>query len=185
VNTSTCNLRRPVADKMLSDPAQRSLKLPPARRVCRAANTYRIPVAVRGCVLLATDSRNATVSCRSADSSRVLSYSDAPSIRCPLIDSTHCTRRLRKCLPESPSSILCTCYTTRQLPCATSGRMIAPYQSSTLRDVPFRLYGSPRAVKVVRPCRPDASTVTALAPPVGPARMASRRSNRRQEILET
>ena len=42
--------------------------------------------------------------------------------------------------------------------------MIAP-QSSTLRDVPFRLYDSLRAVKVVRPCRPDASTVTALAPP--------------------
>ena len=62
--------------------------------------------------------------------------------------------------------------------------MIAPYQSSTLRDVPFRLYGSLCAVKVVRPCRPDASTVTALAPPVGPASMASRWSNHHRKVFE-
>ena len=61
--------------------------------------------------------------------------------------------------------------------------MIATYRS--LRDVPFRLYGSLCAVKVVRPCRPDASTVTALAPPVGPASMASRWSNHCRKVSET
>ena len=96
----------------------------------------------------------------------------------------HSTRRLSR-LPCNPSNNLCTCYTITRLPCATGGRLIAPYQSSTLRDVPFRLYGSLRAVKVVRPCRPDASTVTALAPPVGPASTASRWSNHSRKGFET
>ena len=61
----------------------------------------------------------------------------------------HSTRRLSR-LPCNPSNNLCTCYTITRLPCATGGRLIAPYQSSTLRDVPFRLYGSRRAVKVLR-----------------------------------
>ena len=64
-------------------------------------------------------------------------------------------------LPGSASDTLCTCYTIRRISCAIGGRMIAPYQS--LRDTPFRLYGSLRAVNVLlASCAPHC---TALAPP--------------------
>lgn len=182
MNASTWNLCRSFAGRMLSDPARRSLRSHPARRVCRAVKAHRSYDAVRGCALLATDSRNVALTCRSADSSKVLGCSHALSTHYPLINSNPCTC-CPQALPGSPSENLCNCYTIRRLPCV--GRMIAPYQSSTLRDVPVRLYGSLRAVKVVRPCRPDASTVTALAPPVGPASMASRWSNHCRRVFET
>jgi len=183
VNASTWNLCRSFTGRMLSDPAWRSLIARTARRVCRAVKAHRSCDTVRGCAVLATDSQKLTFSCRSPYSHAIRSDGHTLSTQHPLTDSNHCTRRLRGWSPGSGPNILCTCYTIRRLPFATDGRMIAPYQS--LRDVPFRLYGSLRAVKVVRPCRPDASTVTALAPPVGPASMASRWSNHSRKGFET
>ena len=184
MNESTRNLRRSFAGRMLANPARRSLISRPARRVCCAVKTYRMCVAVRGCAVLATDSRDLTLTRRSPYSGTVRSRGHALSTQYPLTDTNHCTRCLRG-LPGGPSNILCTCYTITRLPCATGGRMIAPYQTPTLRDVPFRLYGLRRAVKVVLPRRPDASTVTALAPPVGPASMASRWNNHCRKVIET
>jgi hypothetical protein len=63
--------------------------------------------------------------------------------------------------------------------------MIVPYQLSTLRDVPIRLYGSLRAVKVEFPCCHELPPLTVLAPPVGPASMASRWSNHCRKVFET
>jgi hypothetical protein len=163
VNASTWNLCRSFAGRMLPDPARRSLISRPARRVCCAVKAHRSRDAVRGCALLATDSRALTLTCRSPYLSTVRGRGHTRSTQYPLTGSDHSVRRLWR-LPGNPSHSLCTCYTIRRLPCATGGRMTAP-QSSTLRDVPFRLYDSLCAVKVVRPCRPDASTVTALAPP--------------------
>ena len=177
------NLCRSFAGRMLADPARRSLMSRPARRVCHAVKAHRSCDAVRGCALLATDSRDVPVTCRSPHSSTVRRRGHSLSTQRSLTGSDHSTRRLWK-LPGNSSRVLRTCYTIRRLPCAIGGRMIALHQSSTLRDVPFRLYGSLRAVKVVRPCRPDASTVTALAPPVGPASMASRWSNHCRKVFE-
>jgi hypothetical protein len=133
---------------MLSDPAWRSLIARTARRVCRAVKAHRSCDTVRGCAVLATDSQKLTFSCRSPYSHAIRSDGHTLSTQHPLTDSNHCTRRLRGWSPGSGPNILCTCYTIRRLPFATDGRMIAPYQS--LRDVPFRLYGSLRAVKVLR-----------------------------------
>jgi hypothetical protein len=183
MNASKWNLRRSLAGRMLADPARRPLISHLARRVCCAVRTYRMHVAVRGCALLATDSQLVPHTCRSAYPGTVRCLCHALSTQYPLTDSNHCTRRLPKCLTGSPSSILCTRYTITRLPCATGGRMIAPYQSSTLRDVPFRLYGSLRAVNVLlASCAPHC---TALAPPVGPASMASRWSNHCRKVFET
>ena len=162
MNLSTWNLRRSFAGRMLADPARRSLISRPARRVCCAAKPYGSHVAVRGCAVLATDSREVTLRCRSPYSRTVRSRGHPLPTQHPLTSSNHSTRRLWP-LPGSPSNILCTCYTIRRLLCAIGGRMIAPYQSSTLRDVPFRFYGSRRAVNVLlASCAPH---LTALAPP--------------------
>ena len=162
MNASAWNLCRSFAGKMLSDPARRSLMSRPARRVCRAAKTHRSCDAVRGCASLATDSRDLTLTCRSHHSNTVRGRGHTVSAQRSVTRSNHSTRRMWK-LPGSPSNILCTRYTIRRLTCATGGRMIAPYQSSTLRDVPFRLYGSRRAVNVLlASCAPH---LTALAPP--------------------
>jgi hypothetical protein len=182
VNASTGNLCRSFAGRMLADPARRSLISPPARRVCCAAKTYRMHVVVRGCASLATDSRDVPVTCWSPHSSTVRGREHSLSTQQSLTGSDHSTRRLWR-LPGNPSYLLCTGYTIRRLPCATGGRMIALPQSSTLRDVPFRLYGSPRAVNVLlASCAPHC---TALAPPVGPASMASRWSNHYRKVFET
>jgi hypothetical protein len=162
VNASTWNLCRSFTVRMLSDPARRTLETRPARRVCCAAKPYRSRDAVRGCAVLATSSQKLTFSCRSPYSHGIRSHGRTLSTQYPLTDSNHSTRRLWR-LPGSPSNILCTCYTIKRLPCAIGGRMIAPYQSSTLRDVPSRLYGSRRAVNVLlENCAPHC---TALAPP--------------------
>ena len=160
MNASTRNLRRSFAGRMLANPARRSLISRPARRVCCAARAHRSRVAVRGCAVLATDSRDMTLTCRSPHSSTVRGRVHTLSTQRPLTDANHCTRCLQG-LPGGTSNILCTWYTIGRLPCATGGRMIAPYQS--LRDVPFRLYGSRRAVNVLlESCAPHC---TALAPP--------------------
>ena len=182
MNASTWNLCRSFAGRMLADPARRSLISRPARRVRLAARAHRSCDAVRGCASPATDSQQ-----RPSVAGQALQGQSVVAVTLCLrnvsfASSDHPARRLWR-LPGNPSHILCTCYTITRLPCATGGRMIAPYQSSTLRDVPFRLYGSLRAVKVVRPCRPDASTVTALAPPVGPASMASRWGNHSRNVF--
>ncbi len=184
MNATTYDLRRPFAGRMLADPARRLLISHPARRVCRAVSAYRSHVAVRGCALLATDSRNLTLTCRLAYSNTVCSRGHASPTQYPLTDSNQCTRCLRG-LPGNLSQILCSWYTISQLACATGGRMIAPYQPSASRDVPFRLYGSLRAVKVEFPCRPELPPLTVLAPPVGPASTASRWSNHRRKVSQT
>jgi len=163
VNASTWNLCRSFAGRMLSDPARRSLIARTARRVCRAVKAHRSCDTVRGCAVLATDSQKLTFSCRSPYSHAIRSHGRTLSTQYPLTDSNHCTRRLRGWSPGGDPNILCTCYTIRRLPCATRGQMIAPCQLSTLRDMPFRLYGSRRAVNVLlASCAPH---LTALAPP--------------------
>ncbi len=134
---------------MLADPARRSLISRPARRVRLAARAHRSCDAVRGCASPATDSQQ-----RPSVAGQALQGQSVVAVTLCLrnvsfASSDHPARRLWR-LPGNPSHILCTCYTITRLPCATGGRMIAPYQSSTLRDVPFRLYGSLRAVKVLR-----------------------------------
>jgi hypothetical protein len=185
VNVATCNLRRSFAGRMLSDPAWRSLLSRPARRVCHAVKAHRSCDAVRGCALLATDSRDVMLSCRSPYSRTARSHGHALSTQFPPTDSNPYTGCLRRWFLGSPSNILCTWCTIRRLTCATGGRMIALYQSLTLREVPFRLYGSLRAVKVEFPCCPELPPLTVLAPPVGPASMASRWSNPCRKVFET
>jgi hypothetical protein len=133
---------------MLSDPARRSLMSRPARRVCHAVRAHLSCDAVRDCALLATDSRDVMLTCQSHHSNTVRGRGHTVSAQRPLTGSDYFTRPLSR-LPGSTSNIFCTCYTITLLPCANGGRMIAPYQS-LLRDVPFRLYGSRRAVKVLR-----------------------------------
>jgi hypothetical protein len=163
VNASTRNLCRSFTGRMLSDPARPTLETRRPRRVCCAVKAHRSCDAVRGCGLLATDSRDLTLTCRLAYSSTVRSRGNALSTQYLLTDCNHCTHRLWEWLPGSPPAGLCTCYTIRRLPCAIGGRMIAPHQSSTLRDVPSRLYGSRRAVNVLlENCAPHC---TALAAP--------------------
>ena len=158
MNESTTNLRRPFAGRMLADPARRTLESRPARRVCCADKPYRSRVAVRGCAVLATDSLDMALTCRSPYARTARSRGHALS-----------AQLLRSLSPGvllgSPLDILCTCYTIAQLPRATGGRMIAPYQSLTLRKAPFRLYGSLRAVKVEFPCCLELPPLTVLAPP--------------------
>ncbi len=163
MNASTWNLCRSFTGRMLSDPAWRSLIARTARRVCRAVKAHRLCDTVRGCAVLATDSQKLTFSCRSRYPHAIRSHGHTLSTQYPLTHSNHCTRRLRGRSPGSAPNNLCTCYTIRRLPCAIGGRMIAPYQSSTLRDVPSRLYGSRRAVNVLlENCAPHC---TALAAP--------------------
>jgi hypothetical protein len=150
---------------MLADPARRTLETRPARRVCCAAKPYRSPVAVRGCAVLATDSLDMAPSCRSPYARTARSRGHILSAQYPLTDCNYCNRFLRGVLLGSPLDILCTCYTITQLPRATGSRMIAPYQSLTLRQAPFRLYGSLRAVKVEFPCCLELPPLTVLAPP--------------------
>ena len=160
MNASTWNLCRSFTGRMLSDPAWRSLIARTARRVCCAVKAHRLCDTVRDCALLATDSQKLTFSCRSPYSRTVCSRGHALSTQHPLTSSYHSTHRLWP-LPGSAPNSLCTCSTIRRLPWATGGRMIAPYRS--LRDVPFRLYGSRRAVNVLlASCAPHC---TALAPP--------------------
>src|SRR5208282_952326 len=123
---------------MLADPARRTLETRPARRVCCAAKPYRSRAAVRGCAVLATDSRDMTLRCRLFYSRTVV---------------------------------------TAAMPCLRSTR------SLTLRDVPLRLYGSLRAVKVLRAAL--WSTIDCACSAAGPARMASRWSNHRRKVFET
>jgi hypothetical protein len=162
MKASAWNPCRSFAGRIPSDPARRSLISRPVRRVCRAVKAHQSRDAVRGCAVLATDSREVTLRCRSPYSRTVRSRGHPLPTQHPITSSNHSTRRLWP-LPGSPSNILCTCYTIRRLLCAIGGRMIAPYQSSTLRDVPFRFYGSRRAVNVLlASCAPH---LTALAPP--------------------
>jgi len=73
--------------------------------------------------------------------------------------SIHCPREPT----DMPSIISCTWYTIRGLTFVNHARMILLHQSSALRDVPFRLYGSLRAVNVLlASCAPHC---TALAAP--------------------
>jgi hypothetical protein len=182
VNAPTWNLCRSFAGRMQSDPAQRSLMSRPARRVCCAVKTYRSHGAVRGCALLATDSQQRpSVAGQAFRGQSVVAVTLCLRNVC-FTDSNHSTLRLWR-LPGSPSDNLCTWYTITRLPRATGSRMIVPYQSSTLRDMPFRLYGSRRAVKVLRAAL--WSTVDCACSAAGPARMASRWSNHRQKIFET
>ena len=180
MNESTRNLRRPSAGRMLADPARPTLETRRARRVCCAAKPYQSHVAVRGCAVLATDSRDMTLSCRSF-------YSHTPvaaAMPCPR--STRSQAAISAiavsgvgCLAVLSTS--CTCSTIKQLPRTTGGRMIAPYLSLTLRDVPFRLYGSLRAVKVLRAAL--WSTVDCACSACGPARTASRWRTSRPSLL--
>ena len=168
---------------MLADPSRRSLMSRPARRVCCAAKPYGTHAAVRSCALLATDSRDVTLSCRSAYLRTARGRYHAVSTQYSLTKCNHCNRCLRGWSRASHSDNLCICYTFPRLSCGTDCRMIASYQSLTLRDVPFRLYGSLRAVKVVFPCCPEPPPLTVLAPPVGPASTASRWSTSRPSTL--
>jgi hypothetical protein len=162
VNASTWILCRSFTGRMLSDPAWRSLIARTARRVCRAVKAHRSCDTVRGCAVLATDSQQRpSVAGQALRGQSVVAVTLCPRNVC-FADSNHSTRRLRR-LPGSASETLCTWYTIRRISCAIDGRMIVPYQSSTLRDVPFRLYGSRRAVNVLlASCAPH---LTALAPP--------------------
>jgi len=165
VNESTRNLRRPFAGRMLADPARRTLISRPVRRVCRAVKAHRSRDAVRGCAVLATDSLHMALSCRSPYPRTARSRGHALSAQFP----AHGLQLLQSLSPGvllgSPLDILCTCYTITQLPRATGGRMIAPYQSLTLREAPFRLYGSLCAVKVELPCCLELPPLTVRAPP--------------------
>ena len=180
MNATTRNLRRPFAGRMLADPARRTLETRPARRVCCAAKPYRSCDAVRGCALLATDSRDMTLSCRSLLFTYARGCSHALSTQYSLADCTHAIAVSGVgCLAVLSTS--CTCYTITQRPRATGRRMIAPYLSLTLRDVPFRLYGSLRAVKVLRAAL--WSTVDCACSAAGPARTASRWRTSRPSLL--
>jgi hypothetical protein len=104
----------------------------------------------------------AGISCGSRNSRTVRGRGHARTARRLLSDFSHSTRRPGN-LSSSSSCGLCTCYTIGRLPYAMRGRMIPLYQSSTVRDVPLRLYGSLRAVNVLlASCAPHC---TALAPP--------------------
>jgi hypothetical protein len=180
VNATTRNLRRPFAGRMLADPARRTLETRPARRVCCAAKPYRSCDAVRGCAVLATDSRDMTLSCRSF-------YSRTPVVAAmPRPRSTRSqTAHMQSLSPGvgclAVLSTSCTCYTITQRPRATGRRMIAPYLSLTVRDVPFRLYGSLHAVKVLRAAL--WSTIDCACSAADPAPTASRWRTSRPSLL--
>jgi hypothetical protein len=165
VNESTNNFCRPFARRMLADPARPTLETRRARRVCCAGKTYGTHVAVRGCAMLATDSRDMTLSCQAFYSRRRV----APAMLCPR--STRSQTAISSIAVSGVGcfvilSTSCTCCTITQLPSATGSRRITPYLSLSLRDVPFRLYGSLRAVKVEFPCCPELPPLTVLAPPI-------------------
>ena len=139
----------------------------PARRVCCAVKAHRSCDAVRGCALLAADRPGSDAHFP------VTLFKHSPWSRTLLVHTVF-AHRLRPF--RSPSVEITGQFFTRLAYLLHNQATALCYrwsndcahQSSTLRDVPFRLYGSLRAVKVVRPCRPDASTVTALAPPSRP-----------------
>ena len=174
MNESTRNRRGPFARRMLADPARPTLERCQARRVCCAPKTYGTHVAVRGYAMLATDSRDMTLSCRSFYSrTRVV-----PAILCPR--STRSQTAISSIAVAGVDcfvilSTSCTCCIITQLPGATGSRRITPYLSLSLREVPFRLYGSLRAVKVEFPCCPELPPLTVLAPPTAwPLRLHAR-----------
>ena len=183
MKASTWNPCRSFAGRIPSDPARRSLISRPVRRVCRAVKAHRSRDAVRGCAVLATDSQQRPSVAGQAHHRGQSAVVVTLCLRnvC-FADSYHSTRRLWRS-PGSASDTLCTWYTIRRISCAIGGRMFVPYQSSTLRDVPFRLYGSLRAVKVLRAAL--WSTVDCACSAARPARMASRWSNHRQKVFET
>ena len=157
---------------MLADPARPTLEARPARRVCCAAKTYRSRVPVRGCAVLATDSRNITLSCRSF-------YS-----RTPVVAAILCPRSTRSQTAISAIAVAevgcfgilstsCACCIITQLPSATGSRRITPYLSSTVREGrPDCTARCAPSVSCSQGCAPH---LTALAPPTAwPLRLHAR-----------
>jgi len=172
VNAPTWNLRRSFAGRMLADPARRSRLMRSARRVCCAAKPYGPHVAVRSCALLATDSRDMTLSYRSFYScTRVV-----PAILCPR--STRSQTAISSIAVSGVGwfvilSTSCTCCTITQLPSATGSRTITPYLSSTVREVrPDCTARCAPSMSCSQGCAPH---LTALAPPTAwPLRLHAR-----------
>ncbi len=182
MNATTCNLRRSFAGRMLSDPARRTLKSRPARRVCCAAKAHPSRVAVRGYALLATDSQERP----SIAGQPLRGQSVVADTPCPhsLLSLTPIIPiALHEGCPRRPSDILCTSHTVERLPCAICGRMIPLHQSSTLRGSRFDC--TARCAPSIYCSQSCAPHCTALAPPPALVWLHVGATHRRRIVAET